>query len=209
MREDLWIPVIMDLHLPPGMLGPEAVSYDVRAFLISHADGVTLIDTGFDPDATAIADALTSISAGWSDVSDVIITHGHVDHVGGLTTVTANAPSATVWAGHHDTFPTPVHRVDDGDVIRGLRVITTPGHTRGHISLFQETRRVLFVGDVVGNMAGRVVLAPEQFTADQEEAARSLRKLAALSFDRLIFSHGSELPEPTPDFARLIADVTA
>lgn len=207
MSEFVFFPVIMEMHLPAGILGPGPVSYDVRAFLLTHDDGITLIDTGFDEDAGAIADALTAHGATWGDVTDVIITHGHVDHVGGLATVTASAPSATVWAGSGDTFTTPVQRVGDGDVIRGLRVLSTPGHTPGHLSLFQEAHRVLFIGDVVGNMRGHLVLAPEQFTADAQESLLSLRRLAALPFDRLIFSHGDELADPSAALTELLHGV--
>ncbi len=204
MNEILVVPAIMDLHLPAGVLGPEPVSYDVRAFVLPHADGVVLIDTGFDPDAGAIADALASVGRHWHDVTDIILTHDHVDHVGALAAIVTRAPSAIVWAGHGDTFTTPVRRVGDGDVIRGLRVVTTPGHTPGHLSLFEETHRILFAGDVVGNMDGHIVLAPQQFTADAQQALLSLHRLAALVFDRLIFSHGAELPDPAAALAELI-----
>ncbi|MDO5736186.1 MAG: MBL fold metallo-hydrolase [Propionibacteriaceae bacterium] len=207
MNEFVFFPVIMELFLPAGILGPDPTSYDVRAFLLPREGGVTLIDTGYDADAAAIADALTEIGANWGDVSDVILTHGHVDHIGGLETVTANAPSATVWAGPGDTFPTPVRRVGDGDVIRGLRVLSTPGHTPGHLSLFEDTHKVLFVGDVVGNMHGQLVLAPAQFTDDAQESLRSLRRLSAQRFDRLILSHGDELPDPAATLTALINSV--
>lgn len=204
MSEIVVVPAIMALHLPAGILGPEPASYDTRAFVVPHDDGVVLIDTGFDPDAGAIAQALASVGRNWHDITDIILTHDHVDHVGALATTTTRAPSATVWAGHSDTFTTPVRRVNDGDVIRGLRVVTTPGHTPGHLSLFEETHRILFAGDVVGNMNGHLVLAPQQFTADAQQALLSLHKLATLVFDRLIFSHGAELPDPAAALAELI-----
>lgn len=207
MSELVFFPVIMELHMPAGILGPGPVSYDVRAFLVPHDDGMTLIDTGFDAGAGAVADVLTAHGASWGDVTDVIITHGHVDHVGGLATVAARAPSATVWAGRGDTFATPVQPVGDGDVIRGLRVVSTPGHTPGHLSLFEEKHRVLFVGDVVGNMHGHIVLAPEQFTDDAQESLLSLRRLSSLRFDRLIFSHGDELLDPAAALAGLIDNI--
>lgn len=198
------IPVIMDVNLPAGVLGADPVSYDVRCFLLPHADGVTLIDAGYREDPVLIAEALTALGADWADVTDIILTHDHVDHVLGLPAIVARAPGAKVWAGSGDTFSTPVLRLGEGDVVRGVKVVATPGHTPGHLSLFQESDGVLFPGDVVGNMFGHLVMAPEMFTADAAEAARSLRKLAALPFDRMVFSHGEELPDPASAIAELI-----
>lgn len=204
MSELLVVPIVTDVHVPAGVLGPEPVTYDVRAFLVPHNEGVVLIDTGFDPDPGPIAEALHTIGASWADVTDIILTHDHVDHVGALAAVTDSAPAAMVWAGHGDSFTVPVRRAGDGEVIRGLRVMATPGHTAGHLSLFEEEHRTLFIGDIVGNMFGHLVLAPEQFTSDAQSALLSLHRLASVGFDRLIFSHGAELRNPVTALAELI-----
>lgn len=199
------VPIVTDITLPAGVLGPHPVTYDVRCFVVAHDEGVTLLDTGNVPDLTLISDALAGLGVGWDDVTDVILTHDHVDHVSGLPLVVLRAPSAQVWAGHGDNYAVPVRRLAEGDVIRGLRVICTPGHTPGHISLFDEEHGVLFVGDVAGTMQGHLVLAPEQFTGEAAEAMLSLRKLASVEFTRLVFSHGDELPNPARELAQLIA----
>lgn len=199
------VPIITDITVPAGMLGPRPVTYDVRCFALAHEDGITLLDTGFRTDLTLISDALAGLGAGWADVTDVILTHDHVDHVSGLPLVVIQAPTAQVWAGHGDNYAVPVRRLAEADVVRGLRVICTPGHTPGHISLLNEEHGVLFAGDVVGTMQGHLVLAPEQFTGDTAEAMLSVRKLAAVDFTRLVFSHGDELPHPARELAQLIA----
>ena len=68
------------------------------AFLAETDEGVVLVDAGFSASAKQIGKALEERSLELSDVSDVIITHGHSDHVIGLEAF----PSARVWA--HEDF---------------------------------------------------------------------------------------------------------
>jgi len=85
--------------------------------------------------------------------------------------------------------------VTDGEVfpyLGGLRVVHTPGHTRGSISLLLEKSEVLFVGDTIINNEDRLS-RPLPFGADRDESEQSLPKLARLDFDICCFGHGSPL----------------
>ena len=84
----------------------------------------------------------------------------------------------------------------DGGSVRDLRVLQTPGHTPGHCSLVHEDASILFAGDVVGSMAGALTRGPAAFTADAEQADASMRLVSTLQFDRILFSHGDEIPDP-------------
>lgn len=193
-------PVALVLQIPAGMLGPDPVTADVHCFLVPHESGVLLVDTGIPDSETALATALTQISAGWSDVTDVVLTHAHFDHTAGLARVLAAAPSARVWAGAED-LPAidaggrKMVALKDGDHIRTLTVLATPGHTPGHLSLWDETASVLLVGDLVGAMGGTLSRAPAVFTADAAAAEESLRRVATLNLKRVLFSHGAELAD--------------
>ncbi len=156
MTTEQVVPVVMDVRLPPGMAGPDPVEFDVRCFLVRHSDGVVLVDAGWPADGAPIAMALADMGAGWSDFSDVVLTHSHPDHCGALATLQQMAPAAAVWGGGGDEYPPFVHPVEDGTTVRGLRVVNTPGHTAGHLCLFDEDRSTLFTGDAVGSQAGRL-----------------------------------------------------
>jgi glyoxylase-like metal-dependent hydrolase (beta-lactamase superfamily II) len=85
------------------------------------------------------------------------------------------------------------HPLADGEVLPiagGLRVLHTPGHTPGHVSLLLESRRLLFAGDAAGAMFGRVGPPLGVYTEDMAEARRSLRALAEVDFDAACFGHG-------------------
>jgi len=193
-------PVILDLQIPAGMLGPDPVTADVRCFLVPHKSGILLVDTGVPGSETALAAALNQIGASWSEVTDVVLTHAHFDHTAGLAQVIAAAPAARVWAGAEDLCAIDagdraVVALKDGDHIRTLTVLATPGHTPGHLSLLDETASLLLVGDLVGSMDGTIVRAPAVFTADSAAVEESLCRVGTLTLNRVLFSHGAELAD--------------
>jgi glyoxylase-like metal-dependent hydrolase (beta-lactamase superfamily II) len=103
---------------------------------------------------------------------------------------------ATLNAGLPPAPPARVdHEVDDGDILDfggGARVVSTPGHTDGSIALHLPADGVLFTGDLIAEWNGDIVQGP--FNADPETAARSARRLAALSdVDIACFGHGEPL----------------
>src|SRR4051794_6617894 len=106
-------PIITEVHLPAGIAGPDPMEFDVRCFLVPHATGVAIIDTGLDRSVPLITAKLAELGGNWSDVTDVILTHNHPDHTGGLAEVIALAPGTAVWAGAHDTFPVTVKAAED------------------------------------------------------------------------------------------------
>lgn len=98
--------------------------------------------------------------------------------------------------------------VGDGDtlpeVMGGMQVIATPGHTPGHISLWQPERRILLCGDVMTNMIG-LGLPVAAFTVDMAEDIRSVRRLAALGPEIVCFGHGVPLVKDAPQKLRRFA----
>ncbi|SDL80356.1 MBL fold metallo-hydrolase [Arthrobacter sp. ok362] len=199
-------PVVQELRIPAGIAGPDEVTMDVRCFLVSHPAGLLLIDTG-PGSADAIGAALDRVGAGWGDVTDVVLTHSHPDHVSGLADVAARCPGAVVWAGAADckdiTSTVPLRALADGDHVRNLQVVAAPGHTAGHICLLLEDG-ILFAGDAVFTDAGALKRPPGAFTADPVQAEESLRKLSLLEPDRMLVGHGAEIPDPAGALRRLL-----
>lgn len=198
--------------LPPGTLGPREVTFAVSSFVVVGRSGVGLVDTATPGSTDSIEQALVRAGATWADVADVVLTHRHFDHTGGLSEVTRRAPHATVWAGADDIadIPTPgdrhVRAVVDGQKIGELRVITTPGHTPGHISLLHEGSSSVLIGDLVGSAEGAPTFGPASFTADAAANARSLRRVLDLNPARFLFSHGRELANAADAIGALLED---
>ena len=204
-------PVVTQVQVPPGMLGPDPVSFEVRCFVVAGAGGVVLVDTGTPGSSEAIGRALVNVGAAWANVTDIVLTHNHFDHVGGLAEVSEQASRATIWAGAQDTPEIPtidgrvVQAVTEGDRVGELRVMHTPGHTAGHISLFHEAASLLFIGDLVGSVDGVPTFGPAAFTADPGLSRRSLRRMVDLAPERILFSHGGELSDPGPSIEDLLS----
>lgn len=95
--------------------------------------------------------------------------------------------------------PTPVdEQVEDGtllDIAGGARVIFTPGHTPGHLSLYLERERVLITGDALTAEAGQLGGPNPQATLDMPLAWESVAKLATLPVERIICHHGGLVSE--------------
>ena len=89
---------------------------------------------------------------------------------------------------------TPDELVVDGqESPEGFTVITTPGHTPGHISLLDRKRRILIAGDALSNRKGKLAPPPAMFTPDMKNAQRSIWKLAKKygdEIDVIVFGHG-------------------
>jgi glyoxylase-like metal-dependent hydrolase (beta-lactamase superfamily II) len=88
--------------------------------------------------------------------------------------------------------------LEDGDrldLAGGTRVIFTPGHTPGHLSLYLERPRVLVAGDALTAEGGHLNGPNPPFTLDVGEAARSVRRLADLEIDTIVCYHGGVVGE--------------
>jgi hydroxyacylglutathione hydrolase len=89
-------------------------------------------------------------------------------------------------------------RLHEGDVVAGFTVLDTPGHSAGHASFWRESDSVLILGDVLNNMDVMTGLPglrePKRYlTPDPEENRRSIRRLAELRPELVLFGHGAPL----------------
>lgn len=166
-----------------GRWGGEELAFDVNCFALSGPEGLTLIDTGSGdmdgPDSGNASLALRDAGFAPGDVGNVLLTHIHCDHLGGLFDGDgARYPNAIVHAPRgdlafyvdepggapswkrnsvrnvarlHALYGDRVRPFDFGPVLPGIDAMALPGHTPGHSGfLVHDDRRSLLVwGDAV------------------------------------------------------------
>ncbi|MFC0437633.1 MBL fold metallo-hydrolase [Kutzneria buriramensis] len=176
----------------------------------------TLVDSGFVGHAAETAEW---VRAQTDRLALVVNTHWHSDHVGGNALlqaggagIAASAPDAEAVArrdpgccvAEYLDQPVAPYTVDfslaDGQVVRlgdtDWEVVGTPGHTTGHIALWQPDERLLVVGDALSDYdVGWVNLALDGPDA-ASTALKSLQRLVDLAPRTLLPSHG-KIPNDT------------
>jgi hydroxyacylglutathione hydrolase len=150
------------------------------------------------PDAGAVLEALDA--TGWS-LTDVLVTHHHGDHVGGIPALKKRFPKLRIVgpAAEAPSIGGLDLGVEDGDAVSvghlGACVIATPGHTAGHVVYLFEEAGVLFAGDTLFSLGcGRVLETP------LDVMWNSLLKLSQLPGDTQVYA-GHEYTASNAKFA--------
>jgi hydroxyacylglutathione hydrolase len=139
---------------------------------------------------------------GWR-LTDILVTHHHHDHTGGIEALKARHRCRVV-APHAeaDGIPEVDETVRENDEVRvgslSASVLETPGHTGGHISYVFADERLVFVGDTLFSIGcGRVI------EGTPEMMWQSLLKLRSLPDDTRIYC-GHEYTQANVRFAKTI-----
>ncbi len=209
--------------------GPVTVFRMARAFLgrpiywtaAYLVDGL-LIDAGPRRTAQELVAAVERTLDG-QPLRQIVVTHGHEDHIGGLAALRQRFPAAPVYASRRTRTliedpdrlamqryrrflwgkPRPLdgvrlldeidNRVETPDYI--LRVVETPGHSPDHVSFFEPTQRWLFAGDAF--IGGRDQACSPEF--DLFSTLGTLRMLSDLRPERLFPGSGHVRRTPQPE----------
>lgn len=199
-----------------------------------------LIDTGLENSAEFILESTEKRFGKGSRPEEIILTHGHFDHVGSAITLAnrwnvpvyihqLELPYITGKKDYPDADPTvdkgmvakmsptfPHKSIDLGERALALpsdasipgmpewKWIPTPGHTKGHISLFREKDRTLIVGDAFCTVKQESLISvlsqnehisgpPKYLTTDWKSAEDSVKRLQELNPLLAIPSHGKPM----------------
>jgi glyoxylase-like metal-dependent hydrolase (beta-lactamase superfamily II) len=173
-----------------------------------------LIDTGVSTTSSMLQDYLKNLEQSPGQVSLVLLTHAHPDHIGGCLAIKKSS-STSFYAHSADKpwiedvekqyrerpvlnffelveGPVPVSRdLKEGDTLswdkgKTIRVLETPGHSLGSISFFFEEEGALFSGDAVP-AAGTIPIY-----VDPRVSVQSIRKLKKVSGVKYLFSSWHE-----------------
>lgn len=213
-------------------VGPGLRTIGIPGFLLettaeNGGSARVLFDTGFPPDyvtapeATAARDGLARFGAFKNfgpentaegqlavlgltpaDISHVILSHGHIDHVGALP-LFAHAEIVLTEVERADPKPCyffdvrpidwPIARyrtiTDEVAFCDGITLIPTPGHTAGHLSAhltLPDGRQVILAADAINRIS-----EPDEGFADAKDPARAMESYHRL--DRLARATGADM----------------
>lgn len=218
------------MEIVPGLHSVNLLG--ARGFVAVERD-LTLIDTGLPGSRRRLERYLAPIGRSLDELRRIVVTHAHPDHVGAVRELTVDneaevlmhpadlaALSVTLreaWSERDrgkllaflSRTPHAAEPATDGQelpVLGGLRVIHTPGHTPGSICLYAPRHRLLFTGDMLQVIRGRVAFASSVFSADIAQARASVARLAELDVRTIAFAH---YPPWQEDANRVLAGLAA
>lgn len=201
-----------------GVLWLLGTGYDCNAYIIESEGSNILIDSGmgdkiihgFGIEVKSLPLLKKVIQE--RNISRVVLTHGHIDHVGGimalqsefdLEIITSDSEAKFLSQGK-DSYIDPIlgsscnsviisKTVKESDIIKigkfMFKVLLTPGHTAGSICLWDEAQKILISGDTVFPQGsfGRTDLP----SGNSTQLILSLERLAKLKVNVLLPGHMS------------------
>lgn len=173
------------------------MGYDSNVYVFDDI----IVDTGTGQNMDYILKSIKEAGGSVDDLSLIVNTHHHYDHIGGnqyldLEVAMHTNDASALEEGDQEALLTTMfgksmekmkvdHKLEEGDKIHDFEVLLTPGHTSGSICLYDG--ETLISGDTVfaGGGFGRVDLG-----GDMGDMRRSLERLSKLNIKYLLPGHG-------------------
>jgi endoribonuclease LACTB2 len=188
-----------------------------NCYLVYTSKEVVVFDPGspYEEEQAALAEFVDELIDEGGNVSAIVLTHLHPDHVGGVQALKDHLGGNVRVAAHSqtaealeslrvDTIITDDEILDfNGEPRIRLRALHTPGHARGHLCFHDEERGILLTGDNIVGLGSVLIDPPE---GNMRQYLSSLDRLRSLSGLKVLFGgHGPPLTSPYQKIDEYIA----
>jgi glyoxylase-like metal-dependent hydrolase (beta-lactamase superfamily II)/8-oxo-dGTP pyrophosphatase MutT (NUDIX family) len=190
-------------------------------YLVHTSKELLIFDPGspYEEEQQALVASIDAMLAAGRQVREIILTHHHPDHVGGVNALKSHLGGSVSVAAHKETAKIlgEIHRevhvdrfIEDNEIIAldgepslELQAMHTPGHAPGHLCFHDAQRGVLITGDnVVG--FGSVLIDPAD--GKMREYLNSLERMRSLPNLSVLFGgHGPAVAAPYKKLDEYIA----
>jgi len=190
-QQGLWQLPLRTPTLPPAA--------HTNCWIADLGDRVAVVDPGSPwPEEQARLDRfLETLAAEGRPAREVWLTHGHVDHVGGVAALAARGLGVRAHRDIAPRLPGLLFKpLRDGELLGGrYGVLFTPGHARDHVVFHDEETGAALVGDMLSTLSTIVIDPPE---GDMAEYERQLQRLVELGPRALYPAHGQPAAAGVP-----------
>ncbi len=191
---------IIRVPIPTPTLWPHT---STNCYLVGNDEESILVDAGYDQPDTRICLEKAIEEHGLARPSLILLTHSHRDHAPGVKQLADWNPTIVCHPTEKEAIIDAISPLEeillvhDGELLTvanvELKVLHTPGHTPGHLSLYVESKQVLLAGDNILGEGTTWIGKPDGVMADY---LQSLKRLHSLDIKKLGPGHGDWVLSP-------------